>query len=227
MAAKGLWQMGEIPKIRKDTHTWYSIAAHSTLQDFPLYQESDSLLYGPGMSLDGFDLTRIFAEYNPEQLMQVIGKHGVMLLGEMDVDEWLVRREFEGRSTLTVGREEMHITDWDSMWTEHLWKGKKYEAAYEDNLIRVEAFVVTIRNAAGIRNNGLLYPLIERWENNNSDMDVWGLPTVRALVSYKWNHWAKKYVAIQFVIYLLWVASFMIMVRSFPVSLRSLLGALT
>lgn len=216
MAAKTKFVPAAIPKQEKPRHTWYSVGGESELESFALYNETAALLDDSGMTLDGFDLKKMFEDYDPQQLIQVIGKHGVMLLGDMEIDDWLVRREFEGRTTLTIGREEMHLTDWKKIWMDQLMGNKRYEMTYE-NPVRVEAFVVTIRNAAGVRQGGLLHPLIKRWEADACPIEVWGLATVRALVSYKWNHWARKYVAIQFVVYLCWLCSSMVLALTFRV----------
>lgn len=179
------------------------------------FNEYETLL-DQGMSLDGFDLKKMFEEYDPQQLIQVISQHGVMLLGEMELEDWLVRREFEGRTTLTVGRDDMHLIDWKKQWMDHLvGGGKRLEGNFESRLVKVEAFVVTIRNAAGVREKGLLYNLIRRSEADKCPIKVWGLTTVRALVSYKWNHWARRYVAIQFFIYCIWVVAFVSLALSF------------
>jgi len=95
--------------------------------------------------------------------------------------------------------------------------GKRYDVNSSNRMMKVEAFVVTIKNASGVRNQGLLSPLLQRWESNACPIEVWGLPTVRSLVSYKWNHWAKKYVTYQFFIYLLWVISFLILALRYHV----------
>ena len=221
MAAKQEFEPHEIPKIEPTRHTWYSPGAGSQLKDFALMDDATTyLLDDSSMSLDGFDLKKMFQDYDPQQLIQVISRHGVMLLGDMEIEEWLVKREFEGRTTLTIGKDAMHLTDWKQMWWKHLTTAgdKKFELHTETQSVKVEAFVVTIRNAAGIRQNGLLYPLIKRWEANACPIEVWGLATVRALVSYKWNHWARKYVAVQFFLYVCWVLAFIVLALNFKVS---------
>ena len=217
MAAKQPFVPHEIPRLKRIRHMWYSVGGETELENFSAYDEATAyLLDDSKMTLDGFDLDKMFEDYEPQHLIQVIGKHGVMLLGDMEIDDWIVRREFEGRTTLTMGRDDMHLTDWEGIWMERLMRGKRYETG-DSEKIKVEAFVVTIRNAAGIRQKGLLHPLIKRWEADRCPIEVWGLATVRALVSYKWNHWARKYVAIQFAAYLCWVFSFMALAITFEV----------
>eukprot|EP00210_Caulerpa_lentillifera_P002104 g2019.t1 len=211
MAAKTSYQPAEIPILERRLHIEHSAEGHGRLDSESLFDSTVSLL-SADMTLDGFDLKTMFEEYDPQQLIHVIGKHGVMWLGTMNIDEWLVNREFGGRSTLTVGRNDLYSKEWEKMWMDELMGGgKRYEIDPLNRVMKVEAFVVTIKNASGVRNQGLLLPLLQRWEANALPIEVWGLATVRALVSYKWNHWARKFVTAQFFIYLLWVISFLIL----------------
>eukprot|EP00210_Caulerpa_lentillifera_P000770 g745.t1 len=218
MAAKTLYQPEEIPILQRRMHIESSVDGQSRIDSESLFDSTASLL-SADMTLDGFDLKTMFEEYDPQQLIQVIGKHGVMLLGTMRIEEWLVNREFGGRSTITIGKDDVYSKDWERMWMDELMGGgKRYEPDSYNRLVQVEAFVVTIKNASGVRNQGLLFPLLQRWEANACPIEVWGLATVRALVSYKWNHWAKKYVMAQFILYIFWVISFLILALKYQPS---------
>lgn len=73
----------------------------------------------------------------------------------------------------------------------------------------MEAFAVAIRNATAIRDGGLLHPILKRWEAKACPIEIWGLPAVRAVVSYKWNKWAKNMLLLELLLYMCWVISFM------------------
>jgi len=66
-------------------HIESSVEGHLKLDSESLFDSTASLM-SADMTLDGFDLKTMFQEYDPQQLIQVIGKHGVMWLGTMDID---------------------------------------------------------------------------------------------------------------------------------------------
>ena len=54
-------------------------------------------------------------------------------------------------------------------------------------MVEVEAHVVNIRNAAASDDEGLLKPLLQRWQDDACSQTVFGLPAVRAVINFKWD----------------------------------------
>ena len=55
--------------------------------------------------------------------------------------------------------------------------------------IEVEAYVVTIKNAAGADDAGLLNPLLKRWQDQACSQMVFGLPAVQSVINFKWDRY--------------------------------------
>lgn len=51
----------------------------------------------------------------------------------------------------------------------------------------MEAHVVTIKNAAGTDDAGLLNPLLKRWQDQACSQMVFGLPAVQSVINFKWD----------------------------------------
>lgn len=49
----------------------------------------------------------------------------------------------------------------------------------------VEAYAVTIRDAAGPQEVGLLHPLLKRMQRGAGSLGLFGLPAVQAVINYK------------------------------------------
>ena len=56
-------------------------------------------------------------------------------------------------------------------------------------VVEVEAHVVTIRNAAGTDDAGLLNPLLKRWQDQACSQMVFGLPAVQSVINFKWDRY--------------------------------------
>ena len=56
----------------------------------------------------------------------------------------------------------------------------------------MEAHVVTIKNAAGTDDAGLLNPLLKRWQDQACSQMVFGLPAVQSVINFKWDRYADK-----------------------------------
>ena len=54
-------------------------------------------------------------------------------------------------------------------------------------MVEMEAHVVNIRNAAAADDEGLLKPLLQRWQDEACSQTVFGLPAVRAVINFKWD----------------------------------------
>ncbi|GMH34069.1 hypothetical protein BSKO_01903 [Bryopsis sp. KO-2023] len=179
--------------------------------EFNIYEEAEDLLGRDALILDGYDLRDLFKKgaHDASEIIKVIGQHGVRKLGEMDIEASLVKHGFKGRTSKTMGHDDLEVNDWQRMWLDKLLSGKRLDPAFvDDRMVRVEAFAVTIRNASGAGRNGLLHPILKKWQAKACPIEVWGLPAIRAVVSFKWNHWAKHYLLMEFCLYMLWTIVF-------------------
>ena len=54
------------------------------------------------------------------------------------------------------------------------------------------AYVVTVRDAALPDREGLLYPLLRRWQDNSYTSSIFSLPALQALIDWKWNRYCRR-----------------------------------
>lgn len=54
------------------------------------------------------------------------------------------------------------------------------------------AYVVTVRDAALPDREGLLYPLLRRWQGGSYTASVFSLPALQALIDWKWNRYCRR-----------------------------------
>jgi len=85
MAAKTSYLPAEIPILERRLHIENSATGQGRIDSESLFDSTASLLTDD-MTLDGFDLKTMFEEYDPQQLIHVIGKHGVMWLGTLTIE---------------------------------------------------------------------------------------------------------------------------------------------
>ena len=98
---------------------------------------------------------------------------------------------------------------------------KSSEDPWEE-CVTVTAYVVNIEEAAAGLKNGLLSPLVQKSQIGVTSNDIFDLPAIRAVVEYKWRNWARRYLIIEFVLYLGWLISFCAFLITYIVRLVSL-----
>lgn len=69
-------------------------------------------------------------------------------------------------------------------------------------------YCVNIRRAANVLGEGILRPLLTKEKTGDSGDEVWDFPSVRAVIEFKWMHWARRYLIFEFILYLGWLLSF-------------------
>ncbi|KAG2492134.1 hypothetical protein HYH03_009625 [Edaphochlamys debaryana] len=72
----------------------------------------------------------------------------------------------------------------------------------------VEAYLVSVRDAAAPGEQGLLRPLLQRWQLGSCGVGAFGLPAVQAVVSYKWERYARRLLLQQLLTYSVWLLGF-------------------
>ena len=90
--------------------------------------------------------------------------------------------------------------------------------------VTVTAYVVNIEDAAAGLEDGLLSPLVQKSQIGVTSNDIFDLPAIRAVVEYKWRNWARRYLIIEFVLYLCWLFSFCAFLVTYIVGLASSIG---
>lgn len=62
---------------------------------------------------------------------------------------------------------------------------RSFADAGSNNSVGLEAFVVTLRGAAWAGKDGIIRPLMKRWQAQNCSFAVFSLPAVQAVIKYK------------------------------------------
>ena len=76
------------------------------------------------------------------------------------------------------------------------------------NQIAVEAYVVTIKNAAAPVDKGLLHPLIRRWQARRCSFAVFTLPAVQSVILFKWKAFARRFLFMELILFFIWMVSY-------------------
>lgn len=159
---------------------------------------------------------------DPNLVIESIERYGTYKLGEFEVDDKLGVCAFEGKSMLTMGRNDLHPADWKECWCEELdreWKTassqQRLRASGFNQKVKVGAYVVGIEHAAGAPGIGLLQPVLVRWQLGAAPLSVFALPAVQSILNYKWRTWARRFLIFEFILYLLWLLCTVVFALSF------------
>ncbi|KAK9917231.1 hypothetical protein WJX75_002125 [Coccomyxa subellipsoidea] len=177
----------------------------------PLLSEQDvAETLEQGLS-DEHDFQSLIAA-RPKRVVQWLQDDGVEKLGEFDIldAEFFAAGPSES-GLLTEGHSSRHI-DYEQFWRSQLQSIPTVQASTGEwsEMVRVEAWVVTLKNAAAAENVGLLQPLLSRFQAGKMSMMVFGLPAVMATVEFKWEHWCRRLLWVQLALYMVWLFSFTI-----------------
>ena len=85
----------------------------------------------------------------------------------------------------------------------------------------MDAHVVNIKNAAGPPGVGMIQPILLRWQSRACPLTVFALPAVQAVLMYKWEAWAARFLQYEFILYLCWLVSYTVFIILFQVPLSS------
>ncbi|KAA6418224.1 MAG: WD-40 repeat [Trebouxia sp. A1-2] len=138
---------------------------------------------------------RHLIEAQPEAVIRYLEKHGVSQLGSFHVPDSVVFPLIRSTGMITLGSEDWSI-DFEAAWRErmqvpeshdHLVGSNEAQGGHWSGMVEVEAHVVNIRNAVAADDEGLLKPLLKRWQDEACSQMVFGLPAVRAVINFKWD----------------------------------------
>ncbi len=137
---------------------------------------------------------------------------GVTKIGEFKIKSSIVFPAFNGSSIITIGSPHRVINH------ERIWKQEVFRRAGADALtaqraggwnddVLVEAFVINVAEAADPDKDGLLQPLLRRWQLDGN-LGVFSIPAIQATISFKWHAFARKLLLWELCIFLVWLVSF-------------------
>ncbi|GBF92276.1 flagellar associated protein [Raphidocelis subcapitata] len=153
-------------------------------------------------------------------------KDGVVKLGEFQVEDTALFEALGDRTMLTMGSEAARI-DYEAEWRARLGllprgggsgggggagpggaKRRRRRGTGWSRMVTAEAFVVRIRNAALPDCDGLIHPLLRRWQSGGVHYSVFGLPAVQSVLEFKWESYGRRALLAEFLLFLTWLVSF-------------------
>ncbi|KAL4440087.1 hypothetical protein ABPG75_003088 [Micractinium tetrahymenae] len=201
------------------------------LESQRLWGNAPSLDAVEGEVSESCDVSRLLSQQQAGVLRYVQAK-GCSKLGEFQEEDGIVFPAFENSQLLTFGSDRRRI-DWEGEWRRQLRKiggGRPQKGSGWANKIGVEAYVVTIRDAAAPERCGLLQPLLKRYQARRCSSAVFALPAVQAVIQFKWARFARRLLMLELCWFLVWLVSFNTFVIAFQdedlsLSLRQLLAS--
>mmetsp|Transcript_1853 Transcript_1853/g.5429 ORF Transcript_1853/g.5429 Transcript_1853/m.5429 type:complete len:488 (+) Transcript_1853:199-1662(+) len=152
--------------------------------------------------VDFEDLLRV----QPDAVISFLADQGTRKLGSFMTEDVEVLPLMQKGTIWTLGSSLQDI-NYQSTW-EYRLATDNYKAKGFPSKVEVEAHVVTLRNAALPDDRGILNPLIGKWLDGSVSTKVFGLPAVHAVISFKWDKWARRVMLFEFICYLVWLIGF-------------------
>lgn len=152
----------------------------------------------------------------PEKALELLEQHGVITLGTMEVQDAALRQALgtDGDDLLTAattGPPGAPGFDWRRFWSNRLPRPKtgpvemRKQGWSSDVQVRARAVVVEDAAAPGAR--GLVNLANSRFQVTG-DPSIFTVPAVEAIITYKWNVFARRALVAQLVFYFGWLLSF-------------------
>lgn len=149
---------------------------------------------------------------SPNSLLRALQVKGVTKVGEFTAPDTLVLEAFDGGDIITMASNTRHI-DVQHQWMQQLTSRsspdiKKTPPVGWHTDVYLEAFVVNIVYAADPDNGGILHPLLQKWQAGVVSLAVFGIPAVQAVISFKWDSFAKKMLLGELACFMIWLLGF-------------------
>lgn len=175
----------------------------------------------PGQSLHEHAITvQELLRTRPDEVLRTLQLHGVSKLGEFKMPDTLALPAFDGEDTgiIALGSSSREL-DYERFWRAHLAKAvpqqrKEEEAGWSNDLV-LEAYVVNVRGAADPDKQGLLQPLLKRWQAGAIGLAPFGLPAVQAVIEWKWRSFARRLLLWELAVFVLWLLAFIVFTTLF------------
>lgn len=147
----------------------------------------------------------------PEEALAKLKEHGVLTLGTMTVMDLPLNEALggDGDDLLTTGADSIQDFEWRSYWQKVLQEqsiSHKRKKGWQTQ-VNVLSRVVVVEGATQPRGRGLLQQVIKRFQVSG-DSSIFTIPAVEAIITYKWNAFARKLLKLEFLLYLVWLFSF-------------------
>eukprot|EP00210_Caulerpa_lentillifera_P005037 g4811.t1 len=147
----------------------------------------------------------------PDEIISMLRDRSVIKVGEFETNDPALLNVFQRYEMLTYGSDDAMDPNFLETWKSILrYEGRKNfntDTGWHETMCLV-VFCVNIRFAANVLGDGIIAPLLAKEETGDSSDDVWNFPCVRAVIEFKWAHWARKYLIAEFILYLGWLLCF-------------------
>jgi hypothetical protein len=184
------------------------------------------------------DAATLVSRCSPAELVEFLRTRGVLRVGTFEVDQDLVLQAVGTDKTfLTLAASTRDLPDPEGTWRRELERraagsggggaasglgqrqrrrarpGAASAAAVAPSAaawsrVTAEAFVVNVRDAGAPDVDGLVHALLRRYQAGALSFSAFALPSVQAILQYKWHTFAKKLLLAEFAIYAVWLVSF-------------------
>ncbi|KAK2080181.1 hypothetical protein QBZ16_000034 [Prototheca wickerhamii] len=211
--------------------SWVPLGTHGETVDPDveerLIAQADQEEPDPELQAVATDTVSSLLHHRQSEVLKFLQTKGVHKLAEFDVEENMVFPAFKQGPMLTLGSDELS-TDAEWEWNERLRQYSDNKPTGWHSSITLEAFVIPIAGAANPGTQGLLHHLVHRYLSKRCSYFVFALPAVQAIITYKWTHYARKWLFVQLALYFAWLLCFYGFIIAFQgedltYSLRSLL----
>ncbi|CAG9462922.1 unnamed protein product [Pedinophyceae sp. YPF-701] len=150
----------------------------------------------------------------PERVISYIAEHGLEYTGEIVAKDAVVLGAFRDgmgrrRGVLTLPGEDRAFPkqEWKDLLRARQPLVRAGHAGWSAR-VRLQASVVSLKDAAAEGDLGLLQPLLRRWRSKACGVEVFSLPAVEAVIQHKWLAFARSYALILLWVFLACFASF-------------------
>jgi uncharacterized membrane protein YgcG len=179
----------------------------------PLLEELQAPWNAVEEGIDHEDMTmKELFQKSPNSLLRALQIKGVTKVGEFTAPDTLVLEAFDGGDIITMGSNRRHI-DVQRQWMQQLTARSSPDnnqappVGWHTDLY-LEAFVVNIVHVADPDENGIIHPLLQRWQIGAVSLAVFGIPSVQAVISFKWDSFAKKMLMGELACFMVWLLGF-------------------
>eukprot|EP00210_Caulerpa_lentillifera_P005045 g4818.t1 len=159
----------------------------------------------------GADFDRLLSS-RADRVIEALGEKLVKSIGRISCTDAEIKTAFGHDDMVTRGSRTVLDMNFNESWEPILNKQpgllsrNEYHRWSEPAILAI--YAVDIENAAAPLEHGILTPLLRKVDDGPNSVDIWDLPAVRAVIEYKWESWAKKYLLIEFALYMAWLISF-------------------
>jgi hypothetical protein len=181
------------------------------------------------------NVATLLRDMRPSEMIDFLRHKGVLKVGSFEFDEDLVLAAVGDETFLTLPSKTRELVNPEQCWKAELRRratsngrtlglasgGGGNQAAErarrginsgksnaEWSRVRAEAFVVNIEDAAAPDVEGLVGPLLRRYQAGALSFSTFALPAVQSLLQYKWHRFARKLLFAEFLVYATWLACF-------------------